>query len=80
MVAPESAAGRDDFVPGGRAARLGTALAGLAQELASARREVAVLKRENATLRARQGSGERDLTPAGGRQRTATRRTTSEDC
>lgn len=70
MVAPESAAGRDDFVPGGRAARLGTALAGLARELASARREVAVLKRENATLRARQGSGERGLTPVGGRQRT----------
>lgn len=45
-------AAQDDPVPvGGRAGRLGVALAGLAQELAAARREIAVLKRENVALR-----------------------------
>ena len=52
-VAAQLAAAEDDGGPGARAARLGVALAGLAQELAAARREVALLKRENAALRSR---------------------------
>jgi hypothetical protein len=50
-------AAQDGSVPAGRAARLGVALAGLAQELAAARRDIAVLKRENAALRGRSSSG-----------------------
>lgn len=46
-------AAEDGGGPGARAARLGVALAGLAQELAAARREVALLERENAALRSR---------------------------
>jgi hypothetical protein len=52
-------AAQDDPVPAGRAARLGVALAGLAQELAAARREIAMLKRENMALRARIDRGAR---------------------
>jgi hypothetical protein len=50
----------DDAVPLVGAARLGAALAGLAQELAAARRDIAVLKRENLALRARLDRGARD--------------------
>jgi len=56
MVAARLAADEDP-VPSGRAARLGVALAGLAQELAAARREIAMLKRENMALRARLDRG-----------------------
>jgi hypothetical protein len=53
MAVAARLAADEDPVPGVRAARLGAALAGLAQELAAARREIAVLKRENLALRAR---------------------------
>lgn len=52
-VAAQPAAAEDDAAPGPRAARLGVALAGVAQELAGARPEAALLERENAALRSR---------------------------
>ena len=58
-VAARLAAAEDDAGPEARAARLGVALAGLAQELAAARREAALLKRENAALRSRLTVGAR---------------------
>ena len=46
-------AAAEDELGRARAARLGVALAGLAQQLAGARREASLLKRENAALRSR---------------------------
>ena len=54
MVAAQLAAVRDRPLVR-RESRLGTALAGLAQELAVGRREIAALKRENAALRSKLG-------------------------
>src|ERR1700679_2666698 len=65
------------LVPAGRAARLGTALAGLAHDLAGARREIAVLKRENATLKARLSSGNGELPLTSGRRRAVVQRADS---
>jgi hypothetical protein len=57
VVAAQLAPVHDRPVSASREARLGVALAGLAQELAAARREIAALKRENAALRSRVDSG-----------------------